>query len=89
LTNGSPPTIEFPCAYPIKVVGLNQSGFVEEIVELMREHAPEITDAHVEVRKSSAAKYVAVTVTIRATGATQLLDIHESLKGHPLIKLVL
>ena len=85
----STPKIEFPCAYPIKVVGLNESGFVEEIVELMRGHAPEITDEHVEVRESSAAKYVSVTVTIQATGAAQLLGIHETLKRHPLIRLVL
>jgi putative lipoic acid-binding regulatory protein len=85
----TPPTIEFPCAYPIKVVGLNESGFVEEIVHLMRGHAPEITDEHVEVRESSAAKYVSITVTIHATGEAQLLGIHETLKRHPLIKLVL
>jgi putative lipoic acid-binding regulatory protein len=89
LKNDSPPTIEFPCAYPIKVVGLNEAGFVEQIVELFREHAPEITDEHVEVRESSAQKYVSVTVTIHATGVAQLLGIHESLKRHPLIKLVL
>lgn len=89
MTDDSRPTIEFPCAYPIKVVGLNESGFVEEIVEVLRRHAPEITNEHVEVRESSAARYVAITVTIRATGAVQLLAIHESLKDHPLIKLVL
>jgi putative lipoic acid-binding regulatory protein len=88
LTN-SPPKIEFPCAYPIKVVGVNESGFVEEIVELMRGHAPEIGDEHIEVRESSAATYVSITVTIQATGTAQLEDIHETLKRHPLIKLVL
>lgn len=88
MTNG-PPTIEFPCAYPIKVVGMNQGDFVAEVVELVRTYAPEISDEHVRVRKSSAAKYVSVTLEIQATGAPQLLDIHEALKGHPLVKLVL
>ena len=56
---------------------------------MTRKHAPEITDEHIKVRPSSGGNYVAVTITIRATGEPQLRELHETLKAHPLVHLVL
>ncbi len=81
--------IVFPCDYPVKIVGENRDAFAEEVVELTRRHAPEITDEHVEVRPSRAGRYCSVTITIRATGEPQLRDLHETLKAHPLVRMVL
>jgi len=83
------PRIEFPCAYPVKIVGDNRGDFALEVVELTRRHAPEITEADVSIRASSAGNYCSVTITIRATGEAQLRDLHDSLKAHPLVRLVL
>ena len=46
------PRIEFPCDYPVKIVGENRDSFSQDVVELVRRHAPEITDEHVKVRAS-------------------------------------
>ncbi len=81
--------IVFPCDYPVKIVGESHDTFAEEVVELTRRHAPEITDEHVEVRASRAGRYCSVTITIRATGEPQLRDLHETLKAHPLVRMVL
>ena len=35
------------------------------------------------------ATYCSVTITIRATGEVQLRELHETLKSHPLVHLVL
>jgi putative lipoic acid-binding regulatory protein len=83
------PRIEFPCAYPVKILGENRDSFAEVVVELTRRHAPEITEEHVQVRASRAGNYCAVTITIRATGEAQLRELHETLKAHPLVRLVL
>jgi len=83
------PRIEFPCAYPVKIVGDNHADFAVEVVELTRRHAPEVTEADVAVRASRAGNYCSVTITIRATGEAQLRDLHETLKAHPLVRLVL
>ena len=83
------PRIEFPCDYPVKIVGENHESFSVTVIELVRRHAPEITDEHVKVRESSAGKYCAVTITIRATGEDQLRELHETLKTHPMVHLVL
>lgn len=83
------PKIEFPCDYPIKIVGENSATFTQTVVDLTREHAPEITDAHVSVRASRDGNYCSVTITIRATGEAQLVALHESLKTYASVRLVL
>ncbi len=88
-TEFEPPRIEFPCDYPVKIVGVNRDSFAQDVIELTRKHAPEITDEHVKVRPSSAGTYCAVTITIIATGEPQLRELHETLKAHPLVHLVL
>jgi putative lipoic acid-binding regulatory protein len=86
---GDAPRIEFPCDYPVKIVGENRDSFARDVIDLTRRHAPEVTDDHVQVRPSKAGNYCSVTITIRATGETQLRELHESLKTHPLVHLVL
>jgi uncharacterized protein len=81
--------IEFPCAYPIKIVGDNDAAFVATVVALTRRHAPEITAENVEVRESRAGNYVSVTITIRATGEAQLRALHASLQTCAHVRLVL
>jgi uncharacterized protein len=81
--------IVFPCDYPVKIVGENRDSFTETVIELTRRHAPEFTEEHVQVRASRAGNYCAVTITIRATGEPQLRELHETLKAHPLVRLVL
>ena len=88
-TEVGPPRIEFPCDYPVKIVGANRDSFAQDVVELTRKHAPEITDEHIKVRPSSGGNYIAVTITIRATGEPQLRELHETLKTHPHVHLVL
>ena len=81
--------IVFPCDYPVKIVGENRDSFAQTVIELTRRHAPEFTDEQVQVRASRAGNYCAVTITIRATGEPQLRELHNTLKAHPLVRLVL
>ena len=83
------PRIEFPCDYPIKIVGENRDAFTETVVALTRCHAPEVSDDKVRVRASRAGTYCSVTIVIRATGVAQLAALHETLKRYPLVRLVL
>lgn len=81
--------IEFPCDYPIKILGENHEDFEATVVEVTRRHAPEVTDAQVSVRNSRAGRYAAVTITIRATGERQLKRLHDDLIRNPAVRLVL
>jgi len=89
VTEPEAPKIEFPCDYPVKVMGANDDDFVDVVVEIGRRHAPELQDEQVSVRPSSGGKWVAVTMTIRATGEPQLRALFEDLKATGRIQMVL
>ncbi|MFJ2992177.1 DUF493 family protein [Pandoraea sp. NPDC087047] len=81
--------IDFPCDFPIKVMGHAQDGFAQAIVELLREFDAQFDAAKVEMRPSSSGKYLGLTVTVRAHSQAHLDDIYRKLTGHPMVKVVL
>lgn len=68
--------MEFPCDFPIKAMGKASEHFETTVVELVRRHCPEVPDHAVSTRDSKGGKYLAVTVTIRATSREQLDNIY-------------
>lgn len=81
--------LEFPCAFPLKVMGATQDGFAEEILRLVRLHAPTFEATDMELRASSGGKYISVTCTVLATSKAQLDDLYRALTAHPMVKVVL
>ena len=84
-----PPRIEFPCDYPIKVIGDIGEDSIAEIITLVRRHAPEVTPDQVSTRESRNGNYRSIRVTIVATGEDQLRILHEELIAMPNVRLVL
>lgn len=83
------PKLEYPCDYPIKVMGEAAEDFKELVVTVVRKHAPELNDERVTLRESKAGNYYSVTVTIVATGEAQIMAIFEDLKKTGRVKMVL
>jgi len=81
--------LEFPCDFPIKVMGAARDDFVQAIVMVVQAHAPDFDAAAVEMRASGKGNYLAVTCTIRATSKEQLDNLYRDLSSHPYVKLVL
>ena len=81
--------LQFPCDFPIKVMGAGDSNFRTLVVELVRRYAPDLDEARVRVRDSRAGRYQSVTVMVMARDRAQLDAIYQDLSGHPHIKLVL
>lgn len=84
-----PTLLEFPCDFPLKIMGATTDGFAQAIVAVVLEHAPEFDAATMEMRPSRAGNYLALTCTIRATSQTQLDALYQALTAHPLVKVVL
>ena len=82
------PRIEFPCSYPIKVIG-EVKGSESHIISIVREHAPEVTPDQVTTRLSSKGKYQSIRFTIMATGEVQLKALHQALMSVPGVRMVL
>jgi len=83
------PKIEFPCAYPIKVLGYACEEFREHVLTVMARHASGFDSSAVVVRDSGKGRFQSVTVTITATGVPQLEAIFADLKLSKHVQLVL
>jgi hypothetical protein len=81
--------IEYPCDFPIKIMGKTTPGFAQAIVALVQRHAPDFEAASVEMRTSKQSKYLSVTCTVRATSREQLDTLYKELCDHPLVVMVL
>ncbi|MBP6901974.1 MAG: DUF493 family protein [Burkholderiaceae bacterium] len=81
--------IEYPSAFPIKVMGLHVEGYVEAITAVALQFDPGFDPATIEHRPSSSGKYLGLTVTVTATSREQLDELYRTLSTHPLVKVVL
>jgi len=84
-----PPRIEFPCLYPIKIIGKAEQRFQERVIEVVERHTGKITEDLIKVQNSRKNNYLSVTVTIAATGEEQLQNIFTDLKAVDSVKMVL
>ena len=81
--------LEFPCDFPIKIMGKSHPEFAETIVSVVRQFDNEVDPERIETRPSSGGNYTGLKVTMRATSQAQLDDIYRALTGHPMVKVVL
>jgi putative lipoic acid-binding regulatory protein len=81
--------LEFPCAFPLKIMGLANTALAQTVLDVVHRHAPDFDGATMEMRASSSGKYISLTCTINARSKPQLDDLYRELSGHPLVKVVL
>jgi uncharacterized protein len=81
--------IEYPCDFPIKVMGARVDGFAEAMAKVAQQFDPGFNPATIEMRPSKAGNYLSVTLTIRATSREQLDNMYRALTSHPMVKVAL
>jgi len=74
--------IEFPCDFPIKMMGRDTPEFRATARQLIENHVGPITDEAIQVNLSGKGNFVSVTVTVTATSQQQLDDIYRDVSGH-------
>lgn len=85
----APSLIEYPSAFPIKVMGPQAEGFLEAIVDVARRFDPSFDAATVELRESKGGNYLGITLTVTATSREQLDELYRTLTSHPMVRVVL
>lgn len=87
------PTLEeifnFPCDYPIKVMGKDCKQLRIEMCNIIERHVGEIHPNQISSKKSAKNNYISYTVRIVATSVTQLNSINKELQEHPLVAYIL
>ena len=81
--------IEYPCPFPIKVMGVKADGLVHAISLIAKQFDPAFDASTIELRESKGGKYLGVTITITATSRDQLDELYRTLSTHPMVKVVL
>jgi uncharacterized protein len=81
--------IEYPCHFPIKVMGAQVEGYVDAMVHVARAFDPAFDASTVELRPSKAGNYLGVTLTVHVTSREQLDELYRTLTTHPMVKIVL
>ncbi len=81
--------IEYPCRFPIKVMGAKVDGFVHAVTSVARQFDPSFDAATIELRESKGGNHLGVTITINATSREQLDELYRTLSTHPMVKVVL
>lgn len=81
--------IEYPSAFPIKVMGAHVDGFAEAIVSIALQFDPTYDPATLEKRPSKGGNYLGLTITITATSREQLDELYRTLTTHPMVKMVI
>ena len=83
------PKIEFPCEYPIKVLGVSSEAYEGLILEVFERHAPGFDQQTLAAKTSRNGTYTSITVTITATGTDQLQALHQDLLATGHVKMVI
>jgi putative lipoic acid-binding regulatory protein len=81
--------IQYPCDFPIKVLGNTRAGFAQAVLDIVQRHAPEFDGASMEMKSSKRGRYLSVTCVIRATSRDQLDGLYRELCDHPMVVMVL
>ena len=81
--------IEFPCDFPIKVMGETHIDFTNQIIKTILPLVPDFDLSKIEMRGSSGGKYISLTCTVYVTSKPQLDNIYRALTSHPMVKVAL
>lgn len=79
---------QFPCSFPLKVMGLNTEDFSSAVKAVFRKHVgpePVSYSAHL----SRTGKYLSITAMFTAVSREQLDGLYRELNGHELVKMTL
>ena len=81
--------LQFPCVYPLKVIGTNTSELLAVVSAIIEKHVATADEVTYSTRVSSGDKYLSVTATFQAESHEQLKVIYEELSRHPFVLVTL
>jgi len=83
------PLADYPCDFPIKILGHTRAGFAQAVLEIVKRHAPDFDGSSMEMKSSKRGKYLSLTCVVRATSREQLDRLYRELCDHPMVVMVL
>ncbi|MCB4363178.1 DUF493 family protein [Hydrogenophaga taeniospiralis] len=81
--------IEYPCHFPVKVMGANVDGYVTAMTHVAKAFDASFDASTIEMRPSKAGNYLGLTLSVYVTSREQLDELYRTLTTHPMVKIVL
>ena len=81
--------MEFPCEFPLKVMGDNEGVFRETVLAIVQRHVPDLDASRVESRESRSGKYTSLTIPFTAESRAQLDALYQELTDCEAVKVAL
>jgi putative lipoic acid-binding regulatory protein len=81
--------LQFPCSFPIKMMGRADAEFSDTAVRLIEQHVGSVAADAVQTSASRNGNFLSVTVTIEALSQEQLDNIYIDLSNHESILVAL
>jgi len=74
--------MEFPCSFPIKLMGRESVEFRQTVRELVERHMGPLSDEAIQSSLSRNGRFVSVTITVVAESREQLDNIYRDATAH-------
>ncbi len=84
-----PTLINFPCDFPIKIMGKDEQNFIKSVLIVVNRHIRNFDDGSVETRVSKKKKYLSITCTVHVISQSQLDELYHELCDHPMVLMVI
>lgn len=81
MTNETDELFNFPCDFPIKIMGRRDCDLENLVVEIVNKHIDEEASNNISSRPSGKGNFIAVTVIVKAQSREQLDKIYLELSA--------
>lgn len=80
--------IQFPCDFPIKIIGITTVNYLGDIIKIVRHHFPDFDTNLIQHKHSEHGKYTALTIIVHALNKVSLDKLYMEITQHPNTKMV-
>jgi len=84
-----PTFIDYPCDFPIKIMGKDEQSFIKSVLIVVNRHIPNFDNSSVETRVSKKNKYLSITCNVHVISQSQLDELYQELCDHPMVLMVI
>lgn len=81
--------MEFPCDFPIKMMGEDTPEFHHTVRELVEKHTGPLSDEVINSAVSRNGRFVSITITVTAESRAQLDAIYREVTAHEAVLMAL
>lgn len=81
--------LQYPIAFPLKVIGLDEPDFEEFTIEIVRRHVPDLLEENIISRLSNGNKYRSVSFQFIAESRIQVDALYAELGSHKRVLMIL